>query len=104
MIIAQDSSVFLSPGFMKTRISRRGFVRTSLLASTVLPLRLGAQDTSGPQPTTPGGTSALPEGPLPVGRIGNQEFSRMFIGGNLIGGWSHSRDLHYVSTLMRRYN
>ena len=28
----------------------------------------------------------------------------MFIGGNLIGGWSHSRDLSYVSTLMRRYN
>src|ERR1017187_9651129 len=24
-------------------------------------------------------------------KIGNQEFSRMFIGGNLIGGWSHSR-------------
>jgi hypothetical protein len=26
------------------------------------------------------------------------------LGGNLIGGWSHSRDLGYVSTLMRRYN
>lgn len=26
------------------------------------------------------------------------------MGGNLIGGWSHSRDLGYVSTLMRRYN
>ncbi len=26
------------------------------------------------------------------------------MGGNLIGGWSHSRDLPYVSTLMRRYN
>lgn len=28
----------------------------------------------------------------------------MFIGGNLIGGYAHSRDLPYVSTLMRRYN
>ena len=26
------------------------------------------------------------------------------MGGNLIGGWAHSRDLPYVSTLMRRYN
>lgn len=26
------------------------------------------------------------------------------MGGNLIGGWSHSRDLPYVSTLMRHYN
>lgn len=26
------------------------------------------------------------------------------IGGNLIAGWSHSRDLGYVGTLMRRYN
>jgi len=26
------------------------------------------------------------------------------MGGNLIGGYSHSRDLDYVSTLMRRYN
>jgi hypothetical protein len=26
------------------------------------------------------------------------------MGGNLIAGWSHSRDLSYVSTLMRRYN
>lgn len=26
------------------------------------------------------------------------------MGGNLIGGWSHSRDLGYVSMLMRRYN
>ena len=41
---------------------------------------------------------------MPVGKIGNQGFSRMFIGGNLIGGWSHSRDLRYVSTLMRQYN
>ena len=39
-----------------------------------------------------------------MGKIGNQEFSRLFLGGNLIGGYSHSRDLTYVSTLMRRYN
>ncbi len=41
---------------------------------------------------------------MPTGRIGNQEFSRLLLGGNLIGGYAHSRDLPYVSTLMRRYN
>jgi hypothetical protein len=41
---------------------------------------------------------------MPTGKIGDQEVSRLIIGGNLIGGYSHSRDLAYVSTLMRRYN
>ena len=39
-----------------------------------------------------------------MGKMGGQEFSRLMMGGNLIGGWSHSRDLAYVSTLARRYN
>lgn len=39
-----------------------------------------------------------------MGKIANQEFSRLMMGGNLISGYAHSRDLPYVSTLMRRYN
>ena len=39
-----------------------------------------------------------------MGKLANHEFSRLILGGNLIGGYSHSRDLNYVSTLMRRYN
>ena len=30
--------------------------------------------------------------------------SRLFIGGNLIGGWAHSRDLMYASKLFTSYN
>lgn len=41
---------------------------------------------------------------MPRGRIGGVEFSRLMLGGNLIGGYAHSRDLPYVATLMRRYN
>jgi hypothetical protein len=41
---------------------------------------------------------------MPTGKLGGQEFSRLMMGGNLIGGWSHSRELAYVSTLARRYN
>ncbi|WP_347244435.1 hypothetical protein [Thermogutta sp.] len=42
--------------------------------------------------------------PLPTGKIGNVTISRLIIGGNLIGGWAHSRDLIYVSRLFREYN
>lgn len=43
-------------------------------------------------------------GLLPKGKIKDKEISRIFMGGNLIGGWSHSRDLHYVSALFKKYN
>ncbi len=44
------------------------------------------------------------KGKLPKGKIGNLEMSRLIMGCNLIGGWSHSRDLHYVSSLFLKYN
>lgn len=43
-------------------------------------------------------------GQLPQGRIGNLNLSRMILGGNLIGGWAHARDLIYVSKLVRAYH
>jgi uncharacterized membrane protein YphA (DoxX/SURF4 family) len=47
--------------------------------------------------------SDLQEG-LPKGKIKDKVISRIFMGGNLIGGWSHSRDLIYVSSLFKAYN
>ncbi len=44
------------------------------------------------------------KGELPKGKIGNHEISRLVAGGNLIGGWAHSRDLQYVPSLFRAYN
>lgn len=44
------------------------------------------------------------KGDLPMGKIKNFEISRLIAGGNLIGGWSHSRDLIYVSSLFKAYN
>ncbi len=46
----------------------------------------------------------IPPGSLPCGKIGNVTLSRLFIGGNLIGGWAHSRDLMYASKLFTSYN
>jgi uncharacterized membrane protein YphA (DoxX/SURF4 family) len=44
------------------------------------------------------------KGNLPFGKIGNHEISRLVMGGNLIGGWSHARDLLYTNQLFKAYN
>jgi uncharacterized membrane protein YphA (DoxX/SURF4 family) len=44
------------------------------------------------------------KGRLPFGRIGRHEISRLVLGGNLIGGWAHARDLLYADTLFKAYN
>jgi hypothetical protein len=46
----------------------------------------------------------IPPGSLPCGKIGKVSLSRLFIGGNLIGGWAHARDLMYASKLFTSYN
>ncbi|MGD0259991.1 MAG: hypothetical protein ABSD29_09205 [Verrucomicrobiota bacterium] len=91
---------------MAQQISRRGFVKSSLIASAAVPLGLSRPIRSTAQtPATPAvSTATLPQEALPTGNIGGQQFSRLILGGNLIGGWSHSRDLAYVSALMRHYN
>jgi uncharacterized membrane protein YphA (DoxX/SURF4 family) len=44
------------------------------------------------------------KGPMPAAKIGNVTLSRMILGGNLIGGWAHARDLIYVSKLVKAYH
>jgi uncharacterized membrane protein YphA (DoxX/SURF4 family) len=44
------------------------------------------------------------KGTVPKAKIGDLEISRLILGGNLIGGWAHSRDLLYVSTLVKAYH
>ena len=44
------------------------------------------------------------KGTLPAGKLGNLTISRMVMGCNLIGGWSHARDLIYSDKLFRAYN
>lgn len=41
---------------------------------------------------------------LPLSKIGNVKISRMILGGNLLTGFVHSRDLIYVGALAQRYN
>jgi len=44
------------------------------------------------------------KGELPQGTIGKLKISRLILGGNLIGGYSHSRDLIYGPQLFKAYN
>src|ERR1039457_5857926 len=96
---------FVIRWLMTRQLSRRGFVKSSLIATAAVPLALRGQTSS--TPATPAATRApvaTAGEQIPMGKIGDQEFSRLMMGGNLIGGWSHSRDLDYVSAPMRHYN
>ncbi len=55
--------------------------------------------TPSPAATAPAGS----KGTVPMGKIGNVKISRMICGGNLISGYAHSRDLIYVSPLLKHY-
>jgi uncharacterized membrane protein YphA (DoxX/SURF4 family) len=57
-------------------------------------------------PTISFTNTALEElrGQVPKGKIKDIDFSRLIMGGNLIGGWAHARDLLYVDRLVKEYH
>jgi len=78
--------------------TRREFVKESALVSAGAMLGAGlASSLKADQPSAP-------SGPTWTGKIGKLELSRLMLGGNLITGAAHSRDLRYVAQLMYRYN
>lgn len=86
---------------MRRHLTRRDFVKSSLLASAAIPLALQGQPAL---PASPGSEPKTESSGLPKGRLGNLEITRLIMGGNLIAGYAHARQLSYVSTLMRQYN
>jgi uncharacterized membrane protein YphA (DoxX/SURF4 family) len=44
------------------------------------------------------------KGQVPKGKIGDLDLSRLILGGNLIGGWAHARDMIYASKLVKSYH
>lgn len=91
---------------MSENINRRNFLKKSAaisagaaIASSFEEKALLAAKTNKPAPRMPG--SSIKD--LPMGKIGNVKISRMFTGGNLISGFAHSRDLIYVSSLLKSY-
>ncbi len=94
-----DRRCFLARGVLGA--AGIGAVHTSIEENTLLAAMQDgtAQPGRGKKPKTD-----IPPGSLPCGKIGNVSVSRLFIGGNLIGGWAHSRDLMYASKLFTSYN
>jgi hypothetical protein len=86
---------------MQPEITRRSFVKETLLSSAGLALAMRARGEDQPQPAAP--PSAAP-GTLPKGKIGKLEVTRLILGGNLLTHYTHSRDLKYVYNLAAHYN
>ena len=101
---------------MSERMNRRSFVGRSVIASgAVLGLSLEekallAELSSKNTADSKGDSSAKfspakgPVNGLPMGKIHDVKISRLIIGGNMTSGFAHSRDLIYVSKLLRSYN
>jgi len=90
------------------RLDRRRFLGNSLAAvgATGATLGAGAAKTSPAAEEEAGGAKKPPEpdaAGTPYGMIGNVKISRILMGGNLISGYVHARDLKYVGRLFRAY-
>jgi hypothetical protein len=91
-------------------VNRRGFIKATAATSAGVALGLRsfeeqnllAQASGGARPKDDQPKPAA--GKMPCGQIKNLKISRVFCGGNLIGGWAHSRDLTYVSPLVKAYH
>jgi len=91
---------------MSHKLNRRSFLKKSVLVPSVTVLGMSFEEKAllgatarKPVVKMPGETG---QG-LPAGKIGNVKISRLLCGGNLISGFAHSRDLIYVSSLLRNY-
>jgi len=94
-----DRRCFLARGIVGA--AAVGATHTSIEEDTLMAaVQEGAADPA--KPAAP--KTDIPPGSLPCGKIGKVSMSRLLIGGNLIGGWAHSRDLMYASKLFQSYN
>jgi len=94
----------------ENQVDRRGFIKRSVATGAGVALGLHsfeeqnllAQMSEGGKPGQ--AKPAAGNAKMPCGQIKDLQVSRVFCGGNLIGGWAHSRDLIYVSSLVKAYH
>ena len=99
---------------MADRIDRRCFLAKGVLGAAAVgavhasieeqTLKAAIQDGTAQASPPDKPKTDIPPGSLPCGKIGKVSVSRFLMGGNLIGGWAHSRDLMYASKLFTSYN
>jgi len=86
---------------MTNKVDRRSFLRQSVIASTAtlgMSLEEKALLARADAKAVPGASDDFPKG-----KLRDLQISRVICGGNLISGFAHSRDLIYVSDLLRNY-
>jgi hypothetical protein len=91
---------------MQQNITRRGFLKATAAAMLVGPVAASLEEQVLLARASDGGGTPAAPGPkvtVPQGRIGKVKISRLICGGNLISGYAHSRDLIYVSALLKHY-
>jgi hypothetical protein len=91
---------------MATRLSRRRFLTQSVVTTAAVPLVMSMEEHRLLAHATPPARTAPPATQLSkrwMGKIGSVSISRLICGGNLISGYAHSRDLIYVSSLLKHY-
>ena len=91
---------------MASDLGRRTFLKGFAAASTGAAFGFGFEERAllaraeeRPQGPVREGSAA----DMPTGKIGDVTVSRLICGGNLISGYAHSRDLIYVSSLLKHY-
>jgi hypothetical protein len=110
---------------MRCRYTRRGFVRGAIAAAgaaawgtcleeQALLAQTSTQSSAASAATAATGPATQParrgeriapgsRNTIPTGAIGELKLSRLILGGNLIAGFAHSRELVYVSQLLKHY-
>ena len=91
---------------MEKTSKRRDLLKGTLAAAAAgaLALSLEEQALAAADPSVSTESAAEPAADLlPTGKIGKVNVTRLICGGNLISGFAHSRDLIYVSAMLKHY-
>jgi hypothetical protein len=93
---------------MGNEISRRSFVKETVVASAGTAMALGVAGQQGSAVAADQGKPRVgppnSQNTLPKGKIGDMQVSRILLVGNLLTHFTHSRDLQYVYNLAAHYN
>jgi hypothetical protein len=89
---------------MSKHLDRRQFVKKTVLASSAAGTMLSFEEKALMAASASSRAPVVRQGDgVPSGKIKDVTISRIICGGNLIGGYAHSRDLIYVSPLLKHY-
>ncbi|HIJ52573.1 MAG TPA: hypothetical protein HPP66_05390 [Planctomycetes bacterium] len=90
---------------MSAELNRRNFLKKSIVTSAAAASALSLEEqtllAAVKKPAGPAQADSVKG--MPTGKIGNVKISRLICGGNLTNGYAHSRDLIYVSELLKHY-